>query len=177
MGDSDNITGPDVACPQPCVGCSGQECLDALTYRQPGTLSILILDCVYSYLVAAVEDMNQQRRVVAVVADLMFGSRIRGTAQQVGTAVNFVRDAAALQEQAAGADLVLLDLETRWLDAATVIGQLKQTQATATVPVVAFVSHVNAEAIAGARAAGADRVMARSAFVRELPMLLQGGLQ
>jgi hypothetical protein len=40
------------------------------------------------------------------------------------------------------------------------------------VPVVAFASHVRADLIAEARAAGADRVLARSAFVAELPALV-----
>jgi hypothetical protein len=39
--------------------------------------------------------------------------------------------------------------------------------------VVAFLSHVQAELAAGARQAGADEVMARSAFVNQLPALLQ----
>jgi CheY-like chemotaxis protein len=121
------------------------------------------------------EDKTSARRVVAVAADLMFGSKIRGTAQQLGVAVDFARNASALQEQAGGADLVLLDLETRWLDAPAVIRTLKGTPATSGVPIVAFVSHVNSEAIAAAREAGADRVMARSAFVRELPVLLKDG--
>jgi CheY-like chemotaxis protein len=119
----------------------------------------------------------KERRVVAVVADLMFGSRIRGAAQHAGATVEFARSAAALQEQASGADLVLLDLETRWLEVGAIIRQLKGSPATADVPLVAFVSHVNAEAIDAARSAGADRVMARSAFVRELPTLLKDGLR
>jgi CheY-like chemotaxis protein len=122
-------------------------------------------------------DNVQERRVVAAVADLMFGSRVRGAGQQVGVTVVFVRDAAALLDQAARADLVLLDLETRWLDAPALIRRMKATPATADVPIVAFVSHVNTDAITGAREAGADRVMARSAFVRELPTLLKEGLR
>jgi hypothetical protein len=40
------------------------------------------------------------------------------------------------------------------------------------VNIIAFVSHVREDAIAAARSAGADRVLARSAFVRELNNLL-----
>jgi CheY-like chemotaxis protein len=116
-----------------------------------------------------------ERRVVAVAADLMFGSKIRGAAEQAGVALEFVRSAEALQERAAGADLVLLDLEARWLAADTAIRGLKAAASTSAVPVVAFAPHVNVAAIAAAREAGADRVLARSAFVRELPALLTGG--
>jgi hypothetical protein len=40
------------------------------------------------------------------------------------------------------------------------------------VPVVAFFSHVNPERGEQARAAGCNRVLARGAFVKELPSLL-----
>jgi CheY-like chemotaxis protein len=108
--------------------------------------------------------------VVAVVPDLMFASKIRGAAVQAGVAVVFVRSAPELLERAAGARLVLLDLETRWLDAGTAIRALKQEANAARV--VAFASHVLGEILTAARGAGADRVLARSAFVRELPDLL-----
>jgi hypothetical protein len=43
-----------------------------------------------------------------------------------------------------------------------------------TLLVVAFGSHLDREALQAARSAGADRVLARSAFVRELQPLLRG---
>jgi len=42
--------------------------------------------------------------------------------------------------------------------------------------VVGFVSHVQTETIAAARAAGIDEVMARSAFVARLATLLENGV-
>jgi hypothetical protein len=41
------------------------------------------------------------------------------------------------------------------------------------VPVIAFGAHVQGAALVAARAAGADRVLARSAFVNALPGLLR----
>ncbi len=41
--------------------------------------------------------------------------------------------------------------------------------------VVGFVSHVDTETITAARAAGIDRILARSAFVAQLPNLLTTG--
>jgi CheY-like chemotaxis protein len=117
---------------------------------------------------------GERTRVVAAVADLMFGSKIRGAAQQLGVDVDFVRNEEALHAAAATARLVLLDLDARWLDAARAIAALKADAGTADAVVVAFVSHVRADAIEAARDSGADRVLARSAFVRELPALLAG---
>jgi CheY-like chemotaxis protein len=116
--------------------------------------------------------MSEQPPVVAAVADLMFASKIRGAAAQTGVEVVFARSAADLVDRAAGTRLILLDLETRWLDAAT-IRALKQGAARDAV-VIAFASHVRGDLLTSARAAGADRVLARSAFVRTLPALLSG---
>ncbi|HSK09560.1 MAG TPA: hypothetical protein VK911_08285 [Vicinamibacterales bacterium] len=115
---------------------------------------------------------QHQRTIVVAVNDLMFGSRIRAAGDQAGARVVFVRSAAALAEAGPGADLILLDLDTRWLDAPVAIAGLKEASA---VPVVAFGSHVDGEALKAARDAGADRVLARSAFVRVLPELMAGG--
>jgi CheY-like chemotaxis protein len=114
-----------------------------------------------------------QLTVVAAVNDLLFGARIRGAAQQAGVTVTFARSPDALLEQAAGARLVLLDLETRWLDAPALIARLKSEPRMAGVPVIAFGAHVQGAALVAARAAGADRVLARSAFVNALPGLLR----
>lgn len=113
------------------------------------------------------------RFILAVVNDLMFGSRIRGAADNLGVRVIFARSATALVEQAPLARLILLDLETRWLDPARHIAALKASAATASVPIVAFGSHVETEILTAARAAGAERVLARSAFVKILPELLR----
>ena len=101
----------------------------------------------------------------------MFAARIRSAAQHSGATVQFVRTEADLLEHARAAVLVLLDLETRWLDAPKCIGALR-ADGDVTASIVAFAPHVNVAAIDAARAAGADRVLARSAFVRILPDLL-----
>lgn len=103
----------------------------------------------------------------------MFGSRIRAAAQQAGVSAVFVRSPNELAVRGAQADLILLDLETRWLDAPASIAGLKADPATESVPIVAFGSHVAGAALLAARAAGADRVLARSAFVKALPDLMR----
>jgi len=112
--------------------------------------------------------------VYAFVADLLFAARIRGTADAAGVTARTFTSAAALEEAVhAGAPaLVLVDLGVRNADPAALIARLRADPATAQVPVIAFAAHVERDAIAAARRAGADRVLARSAFVRELPGVL-----
>ena len=103
--------------------------------------------------------------IVALVADLMFAARIRGPAPDARTG----HDPEALRGALGPATrLILVDLHARGAVAA--IPGFREAAASARV--VAFGSHLETEALEAAREAGADRVMARSAFVRELPGLV-----
>ena len=116
------------------------------------------------------------RTVLALCADLLFAARIRGVAEQVGVPVVTLtggRDVVS-RLRAQPPVRLLLDLDARWLDGVGLLRELKADAALRSIDVVAFVSHVREAAIAEARAAGADRVLARSAFVRQLPALLRG---
>jgi CheY-like chemotaxis protein len=112
-------------------------------------------------------------RTVALAADLLFAGRIRGTAGAAGRSVTLARRPQdVLNAVRAGAVRVLLDLDARSVDVPALIRSLRADDATRHAEIIAWVSHVRTDAIAEARAAGADRVLARSAFVRELPELL-----
>ncbi len=110
--------------------------------------------------------------VIALPADLVFASRIRTTAQQAGVSALVVRTEAEFEEalQSEPRALALIDLDARKVDAPALIRRLRA--AGAQNRIIAFGSHVATESLKAAREAGADRVMARSAFVRELPLLL-----
>ena len=112
--------------------------------------------------------------VLAVVDDLLLGSKIRAAARQTGRTVVFSRDAGrALDDiRAQRPELVIVDLDRAPLDPIGLVRDIKSSADLSSLRVVGFVSHVNEPAIAAARDAGADRVLARSAFVRLLPSLL-----
>ncbi len=114
--------------------------------------------------------------ILAAVDDLMFSSRISTTARAIGAAVRFARSRDAVIE-AARADppsLLILDLNSARIEALAIVAALKADAALADVPTLGFVSHVDTAAIEAARLAGVDRVLARSAFVQQLPELLSG---
>jgi CheY-like chemotaxis protein len=111
--------------------------------------------------------------VIVFVDDLMFLSRIREAARAAGLDVRSVRRAADLGPTLAeGGRLVLVDADSDRLPWAEALAALRDHPSRPSVPVVAFLSHVRAERAASARHAGCDRVLARSAFVRELPGLM-----
>ncbi len=106
--------------------------------------------------------------VEAVVStgDLIFSSKITSTAAAVNVPVRVVRGVGDL---APGATLLLVDLEA---DGA--IDAIERCRTMLPTPrIVAFGPHVRDDLFTAAREAGADEVLARSAFVTRLPALLQ----
>jgi CheY-like chemotaxis protein len=112
-------------------------------------------------------------QLIALVDDLMFLSRIREAARVAGIEVCAVRGEADLVAAARREGrLVLVDADSERLPWRAALAALRAEPASAALPVIAFVSHVRADLAAAARAAGASRVLARSAFVLELPELV-----
>ncbi len=112
--------------------------------------------------------------ILAAVEDLIFLSKILETAQRLGVRVEPV-DLKDLKERAlrSAARAVILDLNHRSGSALEVLQSFKADPSTSRLPVVGFVSHVQSEVIAAARAAGCDQVLARSALAAQLPQLLE----
>ena len=112
--------------------------------------------------------------VIAAFTDLIFGARIHAaaTAHGVSTKVSTApeRIVQAVQQ---GACTVFVDLDVRAADPVALIARLKADEIMRDTPIVAFASHVRTDAIQAARDAGADQVLARGAFARQLPDLVR----
>ena len=114
--------------------------------------------------------------IIVAVDDLMFASRISSAAKALGVEIAFARSPEAIVEavRTRAPRLVILDLNSVKVRPLEAVAALKADPALAAVPTLGFVSHVQTELIGAARQAGVDQVMARSAFVTQLPRLLQG---
>jgi CheY-like chemotaxis protein len=111
--------------------------------------------------------------VIAVVDDLLSLSRIREAGRGAGAEVRTARGPRDLVEAARdGGRLVLVDADSSRLPWAEALRALRSEPSLAGLPVIAFFSHVHARRAEAARASGASRVLARSAFVQELPHLM-----
>jgi DNA-binding NarL/FixJ family response regulator len=101
--------------------------------------------------------------------DMIFSSRITGTAQALGLKVNAVKSAKNLMAQAKERTptCVILDLSHPDLRVPELISELRD--ACSPMPrLVAYGSHVDAAKLRAAREAGCDIVLPRSAFVEQL---------
>lgn len=105
-------------------------------------------------------------RVLALVTDLMFGSRIAAEAKAAGVQVQILRKPQQLAD--AEGDILLADLNLDGAATAAANWATKEQRR-----VVGFVSHMDSAAIAAAREAGVQEIMARSRFIQVLPELLR----
>ena len=110
-------------------------------------------------------------RAVAYLDDLFFQMKIAETAKQLGIEFKVASTTAALLGLLEPpTKLVIVDLNARNQPIAT-IEQLRATHQE--LRVIAFLSHVQTELAAKARAAGCLEVMARSTFTQSLALILQ----
>ncbi len=109
--------------------------------------------------------------------DLIFTSRITGTARGLGLTVRSARSGEALVEMARQSPPhgVLIDLSNPGLVLPELLARLAEV--CPTMPrVVAYGSHVDTATLKAAREAGCDPVLPRSKFVEDLPRALPGWL-
>ena len=110
--------------------------------------------------------------VCCVVSDLIFATKIRGTAAALGVEVAVVRDRAAMLAHLDDAATVILDLN---LDGDDAVELIRLARARPAAPqIVAYCAHVDTDLATAAEEAGADAVMPRSKFVAALPGILTG---
>jgi PleD family two-component response regulator len=116
------------------------------------------------------------RRVLAAVEDLLFRSKISETASSVGIEAAFPRSPKRLLEalRESPPDLLVLDLNSARFEPLALLQTIRSDEATKDVSTVGFLSHVQKDLAVAAREAGCDRVVARSAFTKDLPRILTG---
>jgi len=106
-----------------------------------------------------------QSPVLALVRDLLFASKITGTAKTRGTLVTIIRDPARVAGQSGRRLLVDLTLDGA-IDAA--VRWHEQTGC----DVVGFAGHVDTETLIRARDAGIPKIVSKGQFVQMLPELV-----
>jgi len=111
-------------------------------------------------------------RVLALTADLLFGSRIQGDLSAAGNEVELIADEARLRARLGEmdkpvADALVVDLTDAELDGAGIVEALAGEGALHSVGTLGFYSHVDAQVRERAERAGFDRVVPRSRMARE----------
>jgi ActR/RegA family two-component response regulator len=112
---------------------------------------------------------------VLLCDDLLFASRITGTAKALGLELKCARSIPELTTLliTQSPTCVLVDLHHAGLSVADFVKNLPDPRPL----VVGYGSHVDAPTLKAARAAGCDLVLPRSKFVEDLPTALPNWLQ
>lgn len=117
---------------------------------------------------------NHKNKILAIVDDLFFATKIGETARRAGVAVDFVKteqEVLLMAEQ--HPSLIIVDLNLNAVKPLPLIAKLKSNPDLKQTSILAFVSHVQGELKQKAQKAGCDMVLARSSFSQNLPQILK----
>jgi PleD family two-component response regulator len=116
-----------------------------------------------------------KKKILAVVEDLMFTVKISDAAKRAGLEVEFVKSERDVLEKAVQEKplLIILDLNFAAVEPLDLISKMKGDDATKQISVIGYLSHVQGELKQQAQEAGANMVMARSAFSQNLQQILK----
>ncbi len=114
-------------------------------------------------------------KVVAMVDDIFFMAKMKETAKHAGVELETVRTAEALADAARTdtTSLLIVDLNAR----GSIEAIEKLRAAGNTLPVIAYLSHVQVELAERARSAGCTEVIPRSRFTSQLMEILSRAKQ
>jgi CheY-like chemotaxis protein len=113
-------------------------------------------------------------RVLALVPDLLFGSKVQAMLAAAGHEVELVGDPAQARAKAAGAAVLVVDLTTNQFDGSALVAAMRRDGELGDARTLAFYSHVEHETRERAEAAGFDLVVPRSRMAREGGALISG---
>jgi PleD family two-component response regulator len=116
-----------------------------------------------------------KKKILAVVEDLMFTVKIADAAKRAGLEVEFVKSERDVIEKAAQEKplLIILDLNFNAVEPLKLISKMKSDGEMKQISVIGYLSHVQGELKQQAQEAGANIVMARSAFSQNLQQILK----
>ena len=117
----------------------------------------------------------EQTRVVAVLDDMFFASKIKEAAKQAGVDLEIVKGSTGLMESLAGSlpKLIIFDLNSKKIKPLALVRELKASSELREVTTIGYLPHVEEQLKIEAEEAGCDIVMPRSRFSRELTDILK----
>jgi PleD family two-component response regulator len=118
---------------------------------------------------------RERRKILAVVDDLLFTVKINDAAKRAGLNVEFVKSEHDVIEKISQEKplLIILDLNNTSVEPLSLIAKLKGDGDLKQISLIGYLSHVQGELKQKAQEAGANIVMARSAFSQNLQQILK----
>jgi PleD family two-component response regulator len=116
-----------------------------------------------------------KKKILVVVDDLLFTVKISDAAKRAGLEAEFVKSEKDVMDKATHDKplLIILDLNNNSVQPLELIAKLKSDGDLRHISLIGYLSHVQGELKQKAQEAGANIVMARSAFSQNLPQILK----
>ncbi|MSX02034.1 MAG: hypothetical protein F2813_02625 [Actinobacteria bacterium] len=112
-------------------------------------------------------------KVVALVPDLLFGSKVQSSFGAAGFECQLIGDPQAARAAAAESDLLVVDLTDADLGGSELVASMVAAGETGQLKTLGFFSHVEPHVREAALSAGFDLVVPRSRMNREGPQLAE----
>jgi len=125
--------------------------------------------------ITSVMHTREKKKILAVVDDLLFTVKISDAAKRVGLDVEFLKSERDVLDKAANEKplLIIMDLNSNSVEPLKLISKLKAHGDLKKISLIGYLSHVQGELKQKAHEAGANIVMARSAFSQNLQQILK----
>jgi PleD family two-component response regulator len=118
--------------------------------------------------------MHEPKKILAVVSDLFFSSKLTEAAKRSGLALEFVKEPKEVIEKAQQKpSLIIFDLNFEAAQPLKLITKLKSKSETKSISLIGYLQHIQVELKQQAQEAGCDMVMARSAFSQNMPQIFK----
>jgi len=120
-------------------------------------------------------EINHSKKIIAVLDDLLFSSKIREAAKDLSLSLEFVKSTNGLTERLKSEkpSLIILDLNSKSHNPLQTVKDLKSSPDLKDIPILGYLSHVQTELKEEAVKARCDLVLPRSRFSRELREILR----
>lgn len=119
-------------------------------------------------------EANSRNKIIAVMDDMFFSSKIRETGRTLGLNIEFIKNADGLIEKIEfqKPSLLIFDLNSKACNPTEIIKSLKLSPTLKDIPILGYLSHVQTQLKGEADKAGCDLVLPRSRFSKELKEIL-----
>ena len=121
------------------------------------------------------KETNKSKRIIAVLDDLFFSSKIREAAKPLSLDLEFIKNTNGLIQklESAKPSLIIFDLNSKASNPLQTIQKLKSSPELKDIPVLGYLSHVQTDLKDEAAKAGCDLVLPRSKFSKDLMDILK----
>ncbi|MGH7801291.1 MAG: response regulator [Thermodesulfobacteriota bacterium] len=117
---------------------------------------------------------NQRTKIIAVLDDLFFTSKIKEAAKSLNSDLEFTKNTDGLIQKLKSEkpSLIIFDLNSKACNPLETIKELKSSSYLKDIPVLGYLSHVQTDLKDEADKAGCDLVLPRSKFSKDLKEIL-----